>query len=144
MADPTTIYDYDAHVAAKRERQRRDNAEILRGIRERNTAIFQHRYSVEQQREHADQEAAAERRERQQSQHEAMQRAQVAWAGKRDELQAEVDNLRRLLTSARGNVLSESLDDARLAAADVQIYEKRLDLAERALAAHAKAQPAGW
>ncbi|HXO58530.1 MAG TPA: hypothetical protein VN834_01910 [Candidatus Acidoferrum sp.] len=120
------------------------DAEQLRSIRERNAAVFQHRYEGEQRRDRADREAAEERRARQQSHAEAMQRVQVAWAEKRNEFQAEVDEMRRLLTSARGNIVSESLADARLAVADAAIYERRLDLAERALATHKQAQPAGY
>jgi len=137
-------YDLDARVAEARERKRRDDAEMLRGIHDRRAAENRREYEAEQRRDRADQEAAEERRARQQSQAEAMQRAQVAWAKQRDELQGEVDELRRLLVSARGAVISEPLADARLAAADVQIYEKRLDLAERVLATHRQAQPAGY
>jgi len=137
-------YDFEAAVRTAKERQRRDDAEMIREIRERNIAIYQQRSLAEQRRDRADQEAAEERRERQQSQAESLQRAQGAWAEQRDKLQAEVDELRRLLTSARGNIASESLEDARIAVADTVIYEKRLDLAERALAAHRHAQPAGW
>jgi len=137
-------YDLDARVAEARERKRRDDAEMLRGIYDRRAAESRREYETEQRRDRAAQEAAEERRARQQSQAEAMQRAQVAWAEKRDELQAEVDELRLLLTTARGDVVSAPLAEARLAAADVQIYEKRLDLAERVLATHRQAQPAGY
>jgi hypothetical protein len=137
-------YDFDAVVREENERQRRDDAEQLRGIRERNAAIFQDRYAAEQRRDRADQAAAQERRERQQSQAESLQRAQVAWAQERDRLQADVDELRRLLTSAKGAVVSAPMEEARQAASDVQIYSSRLDLAERALASHAQSQPAGF
>jgi hypothetical protein len=137
-------YDLDARAAEARERKRRDDAEILKGIYDRRAAENRRQYEADQRRERADQEAAEERRARQQSQAESLQRAQVAWAEKRDELQAEANELRRLLTSARGVVVTEPLADARLAAADVAIYEKRLDLAERVLATHRQAQPAGY
>lgn len=78
---------------------------------------------------------------RQQQQAQAGQDAQAAWAKTRNELRTQVVEAQQAVASCEARINGSDFDDAVKAAAELVVYQRRLENAQTSFAQHSQRSP---
>jgi chromosome segregation ATPase len=137
----TATVDTAVLEAEDAARRKREHDEQVASVRRRQAEFAAAQQASADHRRQVERDASDAKRDDAQRKAEGAQRAQWAWAIRRNELRDQVADLRRAIQDAVSRIDTAPMPEATAAAGERQVLEHRLKTAESEYSAHLKTSP---